>query len=271
MFVNLRVATRLCLPPTPHCPSSLLLPGDAEDAAAQLRKQLEHQQAAAATAAAASSEAQSQLAAWQGKSAELATARASLQQLEERMFAGPAWRASPELNELGDSLRALEAQAAEVGRVGRWRVGAGGAWKTRSSGVCLQSWARGPLLESRCRCLGARPTLLTSAHRAMRPLPLQAGQHAQSFGRGTQLLQGAVRGLQEALQARGPGARTLKRGLRAAISLPSVSNQRFAQLLVACSAGDERAAVCLCRLCRRPCACMGVRSMHPHCAGSLHM
>ncbi|KAL4438732.1 hypothetical protein ABPG77_006336 [Micractinium sp. CCAP 211/92] len=115
--------------------------GDAEDAAAQLRKQLEHQQAAAATAAAASSEAQSQLAAWQGKSAELATARASLQQLEERMFAGPAWRASPELNELGDSLRALEAQAAE------------------------------------------------------------AGQHAQSFGRGTQLLQGAVRGLQEALQA----------------------------------------------------------------------
>lgn len=115
--------------------------GEAETAAAQLRKQLAEHEAAAAAAGAANSEAQSQLAAWQGKSAELATARASLQQLEDRMFVGPAWRASPRLSELGDSLRALEAQAAEAGR------------------------------------------------------------HAQSFGRGTQLLQGAVRGLQEALQA----------------------------------------------------------------------
>ncbi|KAL4440178.1 hypothetical protein ABPG75_003179 [Micractinium tetrahymenae] len=115
--------------------------GEAEAAVAQLRKQLEQHEAAAAGAAAASQEAQSQLAAWQGKSAELATAQASLQQLEERMFAAPAWRASPRLNELGDSLRALESQSAEANR------------------------------------------------------------HAQSFGRGTQLLQGAVRGLQEALQA----------------------------------------------------------------------
>lgn len=46
--------------------------------------------------------------------AELAAARRELEVLVERMFAAPAWRASPRLNVLGDSMRVLEGQAAEV-------------------------------------------------------------------------------------------------------------------------------------------------------------
>lgn len=197
------------------------MPGEAETAAAQLRKQLAEHEAAAAAAGAANSEAQSQLAAWQGKSAELATARASLQQLEDRMFVGPAWRASPRLSELGDSLRALEAQAAEVGKGGkaghacdagcgpmlqkcrrhRWRLAAGG--RARGWRVLVRPFTSSLRLGVyRHNRLSLFPASRPAWH-AICSLTFQAGRHAQSFGRGTQLLQGAVRGLQEALQARG--------------------------------------------------------------------
>lgn len=89
---------------------------EAEAQVARLTQQLQQQEQRAATVAAQAQEAQAQLAAWQGKDAELAAARRELEVLVERMFAAPAWRASPRLNVLGDSMRVLEGQAAEAGR-----------------------------------------------------------------------------------------------------------------------------------------------------------
>lgn len=48
---------------------------------------------------------------------ELARARRDLEELVERMFASPAWRASPAMAAIEDASRALQGQAAEVGVV----------------------------------------------------------------------------------------------------------------------------------------------------------
>ena len=112
------------------------MPGEAETAAAQLRKQLAEHEAAAAAAGAANSEAQSQLAAWQGKSAELATARASLQQLEDRMFVGPAcgrWRRRQQRWGRGGRLAMLAMQGA--GQCCRSADGIGGDWQQEAERV----------------------------------------------------------------------------------------------------------------------------------------
>ncbi|EFN57473.1 expressed protein [Chlorella variabilis] len=61
-------------------------------------------------------EAQKQQAAWQGKESELARARRDLEELVERMFASPAWRASPAMAAIEDASRALQGQAAEAAR-----------------------------------------------------------------------------------------------------------------------------------------------------------
>lgn len=45
---------------------------------------------------------------------ELATAQRMAQEMVQRMFASPAWAASPRQNEIHDVMRALEGQAAEV-------------------------------------------------------------------------------------------------------------------------------------------------------------
>ncbi|KAL4452203.1 hypothetical protein ABPG75_007865 [Micractinium tetrahymenae] len=61
-------------------------------------------------------EAQKQLAAWQAKESELATAQRMVEEVVQRMFAGPAWSASPRQNEIRDVMRALEGQAVEAHR-----------------------------------------------------------------------------------------------------------------------------------------------------------
>lgn len=61
-------------------------------------------------------EAQKQLAAWQGKASELTTTQRMAEEMVQRMFASPAWAASPRQNEIYDVMRALEGQAAEAHR-----------------------------------------------------------------------------------------------------------------------------------------------------------
>ena len=83
------------------------------------------------------------------QAAELATAQHTLAELTDRMFASPAWRASPHLNQLGDSVRALEGQLAEAGRgtatYGRGTQLLSGAVKKlqEATQVCLEEGCRG--------------------------------------------------------------------------------------------------------------------------------
>jgi hypothetical protein len=124
MWLGKGVTGAGCLPPCQpvsltHASEGAPNPPNTADAEAQvtrLQQQLQQQQQQAASLEAQLREAQSQLAAWQGKDAELSAARREVELLVERMFAAPAWRASPRMNELCDAMRALDGQAAEVRR-----------------------------------------------------------------------------------------------------------------------------------------------------------
>lgn len=213
MWMDTGVTGAGCLPPCQpvsltHASEGAPNPPNTADAEAQvtrLQQQLQQQQQQAASLEAQLREAQSQLAAWQGKDAELAAARREVELLVERMFAAPAWRASPRMNELGDTMRALDGQAAEVRRqrstcswlllsfllfFGRVEAGA--------SLVPVKGPASVPPYTSSHPAQQLSPT--TSAA-PVHPLLVQAGGQASRFARGVQLLQGASRGLQEALQA----------------------------------------------------------------------
>lgn len=78
---------------------------------------------------------------------ELTTTQRMAGEMVQRMFASPAWAASPRQNEIYDVMRALEGQAAEVGH-GLRSMGMGGNAEGGTAGwahACRQATAVGTL------------------------------------------------------------------------------------------------------------------------------
>lgn len=123
---------------------------------------------------------------------ELATAQRTRDELVVRMFASPAWAASRRQNELVDTARALDAQAAEVrrGRAASSVARAGGVRQCCRARL-LGRWLFAAGWPSRAWCL-----------------PLQQGRGAATYGRGTQLLVGAAKKLEGSIKVRGAAAST---------------------------------------------------------------
>ena len=134
------------------------------------------------------------------QAAELETAQRTLEQLVDRMFASPAWQAAPRVAEIGDALRGLETQAAEV------RGSRGGS---QHSSVC-RCTRFGRLPGCHLACLpvhGAGVAAWQQRDTSLALLLPQARRGVTSYGRGAQLLTGAAKQLEGALQV-GFGAGT---------------------------------------------------------------
>ncbi|KAI7842953.1 hypothetical protein COHA_003460 [Chlorella ohadii] len=152
-------------------------------------------------------EAEKQLAAWRGKESELATAQRTQQELVNRMFAAPAWSASPTLSALNDATRALEAQAAEQGRgVATYGNGTkllnGAAQKLESAIKALQGTQ---MLNMMGMGRGMRITAATGRPGMMQPNLMQNVAEMAILRKANDAVASAAQDTAQARQLLGPG------------------------------------------------------------------